>query len=445
MAIKVGMVSLGCPKNQVDAERLLWLLKDAGFEITADESLAEVIIVNTCAFIESAKTEAIENIMEVAQYKKSGSLKVLAVTGCLAERYKDQIISEMPEVDCVVGIGNNEKIVSLINEALKGKKVESFGAKDELMLCGRRILTTPSYTAYLKIAEGCNNRCTYCAIPDIRGKLRSVPIEECVKEARKLADMGVRELIVVAQDTTNYGVDIYKKPMLCELLKELSLIDKIHWIRILYTYPERITDELLDLIAGEEKIVNYFDIPIQHSSDRILKRMNRRSTGESIGKLIEKIRSKFDDVTIRTSLITGFPGETEEDFCNLCEFVNKYEFDRLGCFAYSEEEDTPAAEYEDQISKQLRQDRSEIIMNDQMRIAQKKNLAKIGRSVEVLVEGYDSYIKCYYGRSAADAPDIDGKVFFTCSEKLSFGMFVSVRINDVIDYDLLGEFEKVVL
>lgn len=439
MSHKIGMVSLGCPKNQVDAERMLAELKNAGFEITNEEDKAEVIVVNTCGFIESAKAESIENIIEVAEYKNTGSLKALVVTGCLAERYREQIIKEIPEVDCVVGIGANGEIVSLINEALQGKKPQSFPEKEKLSLCGERILTTPFYTAYLKVAEGCNNRCSYCAIPDIRGNFRSLPIEKCVEEAKKLASEGVKELVVVAQDTTNYGRDIYGKPSLTELLKELCKIEELHWIRTLYTYPDKIDDDLLELIASEKKLVPYLDIPIQHASDSVLKRMNRKGSKDELVKLIAKIRKTIPNITLRTSLITGFPGETEEDFTTLCEFVKQMQFDRLGCFAYSAEEDTPAAEFEGQIPQQIRQDRSELIMGDQMTIAEQKNMKKIGMVTEVLVEGYDPYIKCFFGRSEADAPDIDGKVFFTSSKKLNEGDFVMVQINDVIEYDLLGE------
>ena len=439
MAYKIGMVSLGCPKNQIDAERMLAKLKAAGYDIVAEEQKADAIIVNTCGFIDSAKTEAIENIVEVAEYKKTGQLKALIVTGCLAERYREQIKKEMPEVDAVIGIGANDDIVNVVKDALDGNGKEIFPPKTNLSLCGDRILTTPFYTAYLKIAEGCNNRCTYCAIPDIRGNLRSVPIEECVKEAQKLADNGVSELVVVAQDTTNYGTDLYGNPKLTELLKELCKIEKLHWIRTLYTYPDKITDEFLNLIKNEEKLVPYLDIPIQHSSDKVLRRMNRKGNRETLENLIQKIRQTVPDITIRTTVMTGFPGETNEDFTDLCEFVNTVKFDRLGCFAYSAEEDTPAANFENQVDEQIKVDRSEIIMNDQMTISAQKNEQKIGKIKEVLVEGYDSYIKCFYGRSAADAPDIDGKVFFTAKNKLSIGEYVNVMINDVIEYDLLGE------
>ncbi len=439
MAYKVGMISLGCPKNQVDAERMLAALRQDGFEITGDEQQADVIIVNTCGFIESAKTESIENIMEAAQYKQTGKLKALVVTGCLAERYREQIHAEMPEVDCVVGIGGNGQISALIQRTLEGEETECFPEKQQLSLCGNRILTTPFYTAYLKVAEGCNNRCSYCAIPDIRGNFRSLPIEDCVAQARELAEQGVRELIVVAQDTTNYGADLYGRPRLADLLRELCNIPQLHWIRTLYTYPDKITDELLELIASEEKLVPYLDIPIQHASDRVLKRMNRKGNRAELERLIQNIRDKIPGVTLRTSLITGFPGESEADFTELCEFVRAVRFDRLGCFAYSEEEGTPAAGFADQIPRQVREDRSENIMNDQMTIAEQKNREKVGSVTEVLVEGYDSYIKCFFGRSPADAPDIDGKVFFTAEEKLREGGFVRVQINDVIEYDLLGE------
>ncbi len=440
MAIKVGMVSLGCPKNQVDAERMLAKLREANYEITNVEQDADVIIVNTCGFIESAKTESIENIIEVADYKQNGKLKALVVTGCLAERYKEEILTQIPEVDCVVGIGSNENIISLLEETLKGQKVSEFCPKENLSLMGERILTTPFYTAYLKVAEGCNNRCSYCAIPDIRGKFRSLPIEDCVAEAKELAKRGVKELVVVAQDTTLYGADLYKKPCLSKLLTELCKVEGIRWIRTLYTYPEKITDELLDTIANEPKLVKYLDMPIQHASNKILKKMNRPGSKESLEELLSKIRNKIPEITLRTTLITGFPGETKEDFETLCEFVKKEKFDRLGCFAYSAEEGTPAADMPNQVDMQTRFDRSEIIMNDQMTIAHQKNTEKIGSKVEVLIEGYDSYIKCYFGRSQADAPDIDGKVFFFSEKPLKEGAFVEVLVNDVLEYDLLGEF-----
>lgn len=439
---KVGMVSLGCPKNRIDAEIMLKKLQDAGFEITPLESEADVIIVNTCGFIEDAKAEAIENILEAANYKKDGNCKALIVTGCLAERYRDEIKEQMPEVDVTVGLAGNADIVEIVKNAVNGSFGDRYGAKESLVIEGERLLTTPSYTAYVKIAEGCDNCCTYCAIPKIRGRFRSRLMQDILFEIGHLAEQGVKEIVLVAQDTTRYGEDICGKSMLPMLLQNICRIDAIKWVRILYTYPERITDELLDTIAKEEKIVNYLDIPIQHCNGDILKRMNRRGDREWLEVLVQKIRTAIPDITLRTTLITGFPGETEEQFADLCEFVQKVKFDRLGCFAYSEEEGTAAADFPDQIPMQMRVDRSEIIMNDQLSITAEKNEAKYGTVQEVLVEGYDDYIKCYYGRTRADAPEIDGKVFFTSGHSLEIGSFVNVRINDSLEYDLLGESEE---
>ncbi len=436
---KIGMVSLGCPKNQVDAEMMLQALADAGFVITPDEADADAIIVNTCGFIEEAKAEAIENILEVARYKKTGRLKALVVTGCLAERYRDDVTEEIPEVDVVVGIGANDRIPRIVADAIEGKRENAYGKKEELNLEAPRMLTTPPYTAYLKLADGCDNCCTYCAIPAIRGRFRSREMAKVVEEARGLAAKGVRELTLVAQDTTRYGEDLCGKSLLPDLLKELAKIDGIRWIRMLYTYPERITDELLEVMAHEEKVLPYLDIPIQHCNGEILRRMNRRGDRESLSALLEKIRRRLPGVTLRTTLITGFPGETEEQFCELAEFVKQQRFDRLGCFAYSAEEDTPAASFPDQVAEQVKRDRMELIMNDQLTIVQEKNAEKLGKELEVLIEGYDDYIKCYYGRSAADAPEVDGKVFFLSTRPLVIGDFVKVRVNDTLEYDLLGE------
>ncbi len=438
---KIGMVSLGCPKNVVDAEIMLKKLQTAGYEITSDESQAEVIIVNTCGFIEDAKAEAIENILDVARYKQEGNLKALIVTGCLAERYQDEILEQMPEVDVVVGLAGNNNIVDIVADATNGKKGGYYGKKEDLCFSGERLLTTPKYTAYVKIAEGCDNCCTYCAIPKIRGRFRSRTIEDILTEIISLAKSGVKEVILVAQDTTRYGEDIYGTSKLPELLKEVCKIDGIHWVRTLYTYPERITDELLEVMKNEDKVLNYLDIPIQHVNGDILKRMNRKGDRQSLEALINKIRSVLPDVTLRTTLITGFPGETQEQFSQVCEFVKDMRFDRLGCFAYSEEEGTMAAQFEDQIDMQVRVDRSEAVMNDQFTITISKNSEKIGTLQEVLVEGYDDYIKCYFGRSKSDAPDIDGKVFFIAQAAQEIGTFVNVRINDVLEYDLLGQVE----
>ena len=436
---KVSMVSLGCPKNQVDAEMMLYSLKQAGFEIGAPEAEADAIIVNTCGFIEDAKSEAIENILEAAQYKKDGKCKAVIVTGCLAERYRDDVTEEIPEADVCVGIGSNDNIAQIVKDAIEGNSKNTYGAKEDLNLNGKRILGGFPFTAYLKIGDGCDNCCTYCAIPKIRGRMRSRAIEDCVNEARELAQNGVRELIVVAQDTTAYGTDLYGESKLCELLKQLCNIDGIKWIRTLYTYPERITDELLTLIANQEKLVKYLDIPIQHLNADILKRMNRRGDRDTLTALIKKIRTAIPDITLRTTLITGFPGETEQQYEQLHDFVRKAKFDRLGCFTYSAEEGTIAAEYTDQIDEQIKQDRAVHIMETQLDIATKKNEEKIGTVQTVLIEGWDDYIKCYYGRSAADAPEIDGKVFFMAHQPLVIGDFVDVQINDTIEYDLLGE------
>lgn len=436
---KVSMVSLGCPKNQVDAEQMLYLLKSAGYEITSVEAEADAIIINTCGFIESAKAEAIENILEAAKYKTDGKCKALIVTGCLAERYRDDVTEEIPEVDVCVGIGGNGKIAEIVEAALSGKKSNTYGAKYDLDMNVPRILGGPFYTAYIKIADGCDNCCTYCAIPKIRGRMRSRKIEDIVAEAENLAKSGVKELIVVAQDTTAYGTDIYGKPALTDLLRRLVKIDGIHWIRTLYTYPERITDEFLYMLRDEEKLLKYIDIPLQHCNDRILHRMNRKSDKKSIEKLIDKIRSIVPDITIRTTLIVGFPGESEEEFCELHEFVKNMRFDRLGCFTYSAEENTLAASFDDQIDEQIKQDRLELIMQSQNDISKCNNEAKVDGVQEVLIEGYDDYIKCYFGRSRSDAPEIDGKVFFIAHKPLKIGDFVKVKINDVLDYDLLGE------
>ncbi|MBQ2933247.1 MAG: 30S ribosomal protein S12 methylthiotransferase RimO [Clostridia bacterium] len=436
---KISMVSLGCPKNQVDAEMMLYSLKQAGFEIGVAEAEADAIIINTCGFIEDAKSEAIENILEAAQYKQGGKCKAVVVTGCLAERYRDDVTDEIPEVDVCVGIGSNSNIAQIVKDAIEGNAKNSYGAKEDLDLNGKRILGGWPFTAYLKIGDGCDNCCTYCAIPKIRGRMRSRKIEDCVAEAQHLAQNGVRELIVVAQDTTAYGTDIYGEPKLCELLTELCKIEGLKWIRTLYTYPERISDELLSLMAKEPKLVKYLDIPIQHANGEVLKRMNRRGDKDTLLALVKKTRATVPEITLRTTLITGFPGESETQYEELHNFVREAQFDRLGCFTYSAEEGTIAAEYPDQIDEQTKQDRAEHIMETQLDIASAKNEQKIGTVQTVLIEGWDDYIKCYYGRSEADAPEIDGKVFFMAKQPLVIGDFVKVQINDVIEYDLLGE------
>lgn len=440
MAVKVGMVSLGCAKNQVDGEVLMASLKNAGYELCDDAALADVAIVNTCGFIESAKAESIEEILELVTLKKEGRIKKIVVTGCLSQRYQEQIRKEIPEVDAAVGIGANGEIAEIIGQVMAGETPEVFPDKEKMPLCGDRELSTPSYFAYLKIAEGCDNRCTYCAIPLIRGGYRSRSMESIVEEAEKLAAGGAKELIVIAQDTSRYGLDLYGELKLPELLRRLCAIDGVRWIRLLYCYPDTITDELLDVMAREEKIVKYIDLPLQHASGRVLRAMNRRGDRESLTQLIAHMREKIPGLILRTTLITGFPGETEEDFAELSQFVQDVRFDRLGCFAYSQEEGTPAAELPDQVEEDVKNHRAEIIMEQQMEIMQQKGEAMIGKAVTVLTEGFDRYAECYFGRTVADSPDIDGKVFFTAAgNKPYFGQFVKVRIDDCIDCDLTGQ------
>lgn len=432
------MVSLGCPKNLVDAEHMLYNLREEGYEIVPDAALADVVIVNTCGFIESAKQEAIETILEFCTLKDEGRIKAVIVTGCLSERYKEEILKEIPEVNAVVGIGSNENLCEIIRDVLvSDKSINAFDDKEKLCIDGRRIVSTEHY-AYLKIAEGCSNHCTYCAIPMIRGRYRSRTIESIVDEAKWLAKVGITEIIVVAQDTTYYGADLYGEPRIAELLEELCKIDGIKWIRTLYSYPERITDKLLDVIAKEDKLVKYIDIPIQHCNGDVLKRMNRMGDNETLRALIAKIRDKIPDVTLRTTLITGFPGETQEQFEELSMFVKDMKFDRLGCFTYSAEEGTPAEKLPDQIDLRTKEARSDAIMNEQMLISFDLNEQKIGRTYEVVTEGFDRYAECYFGRSTADAPEIDGKIFFSSEKKLSVGEYVNVTIDDVLDYDLIG-------
>ena len=437
MAIRVGMVSLGCPKNQVDAEHMIYNLREEGFEIITDAALADVVVINTCGFIESAKQEAIDTILEFCTLKQEGRIKGVIVTGCLAERYFKDIRSDLPEVDAVLGLGADEFLGEAVRKVMGGESFDLLGDKYSLLIDTRRVISTETY-AYLKIAEGCDNCCTYCAIPSIRGKLRSRKIESIVDEAKWLAKVGFKEIILVAQDTTVYGLDIYGEPKICELLRELCKIDGLKWIRTLYSYPERITDGLIELIASEEKLVKYLDIPIQHCNDRVLKRMNRKSTKQELVALVKKLREKIPDITLRTTLIAGFPDETEEEFNELCDFVNEMKFDRLGCFAYSAEEGTPAARLPNQIDEEEKQRRADIIMETQMLISDRLNQKRLGTDVEVVVEGWDRYAECYFGRSAAEAPEIDGKIFFTSASPRSVGEFVNVHIDETMDYDLLG-------
>lgn len=441
MAIKVGMVSLGCPKNQMDAELMLAKLVNAGMEITPDSGLADVVIVNTCGFIEDAKKESIENILEFAALKKEGRIQKIIVTGCMAERYRDAVQAELPECDAVLGLGANRDIVEVVREVTDGKTVQSFPDKSCWELDGDRLQTTPSFFAYLRIADGCDNRCTYCAIPLIRGGLRSRKVESLVEEAQMLARAGVKELVLVAQDVTAYGRDLYGETRLPELLEALCAIDGLRWIRLLYCYPQHITDDLLTVMREQEKIVKYMDIPLQHVSGSVLRAMNRPGDAASLKALIAHIREMVPGIVLRTTVMTGFPGETKADFVELCEFVKDVRFERLGCFAFSPEEGTAAAELGGQVSEKIKQRRRDIVMEEQALAADAYNRSQIGRTLEVLVESYDRYAECWFGRSAADAPDIDGKVFFTCPKDIrpAVGAFVSVRITDVMDWDLMGE------
>ena len=438
MPTKIGRVSLGCPKNQVDAEMMLYTLRDAGFELSQDPALADAVIINTCGFIESAKQEAIEETMEYIALKKEGRIKKIILTGCLAERYRDEIREEMPEVDAVVGIGSNKDIVSIVRDIFAGQICCRYGEKCDLPLEGGRILSTLPFYAYLKIAEGCDNRCSYCAIPNIRGPFRSRPMESLLEEAKGLAEKGVKELVVVAQDPTKYGKDLYGEYKIAELLQKLAKIDGFRWIRLLYAYPEKITEELLDVMAKEPKIAKYLDLPIQHCNQDVLRAMRRPGNREKRETLIAHIREKIPGVTLRTTLIAGFPGETEEQFAELCEFVKSVRFDRLGCFAYSQEEGTPAGEMENQIDEETKAERARIVTEEQMNIMAEKNEEMIGRELLCVVEGYDRWGECFFGRSEADAPDIDGKVFFTSENKLAVGQFVRVKIEDTMDLDLMG-------
>lgn len=437
--IRVGMVSLGCPKNQVDAERMLYLLKRDGYELVADAALSDVVIINTCGFIESAKQEAIETILEFCTLKQEGRIKAVIVTGCLSERYRDEVLKEIPEIDAVVGIGSNEKICDIIRDVCGNMQITSYGDKESLCFDDKRIISTPGSFAFIKIAEGCDNCCTYCAIPSIRGRFRSRRIEDIVNEAEGIAKQGFTELVVVAQDTTRYGEDIYGESRLDELLSRLCKIEGLKWIRTLYMYPERITDKIIDTIAREEKLVKYLDIPIQHCNGEVLKRMNRKGDKQSLIELMKKIRSKIPGVILRTTLIAGFPGETEEQFEELCEFVKEVRFERLGCFAYSKEEGTAAEKLPNQLDEDTKKHRCDIIYDTQLRISDELNRSLLGSEIEVVVEGFDRYAECFFGRSYMDAPDIDGKVFFTSSSKLSLGDYVKIKVNDILDYDLLGE------
>lgn len=434
---KIGFVSLGCPKNQVDTEVMLKELVDAGYEIVAEDIDADIIIVNTCAFITSAKQESIDNILDVAWLKENRHLRGIIVTGCLAERYRSQVMDEMPEVDALLGVGSIHKIRECVESVWNKKKYTSFEPTDACPFGGERVVTTPDYTAYLKIAEGCDSRCTYCAIPSIRGRFRSRPMESLVEEAKSLEELGVKELILVAQDTTRYGLDLYGGYKLDELIQRLTDETKIPWIRLLYCYPDKITDGLIDQLKNNDRLLKYIDIPIQHINADILRRMNRHGGADAVRDAVKRLRG-IPGITLRTTAIVGFPGETDGQFEELCDYVRETEFDRFGAFAYSREEGTPAYDFPDQIDEQTKQDRLDKIMSIQMDISEKLNRRKVGQTIRVLCEGWDPVAERNFGRSAADAPEIDGKVYFTAKKRPAEGEFVDVKIEEAMDYDLLG-------
>lgn len=439
--MNILFISLGCDKNLVDSEVMLSLVNKRGYTITNDENEADIIVINTCCFIHDAKEESIETILEMGQLKKNGRLKVLIVAGCLSERYKEEFLTELSEVDGILGTTSYDKIVETIDNALAGQKVEVFESIDYLPDTSdvNRLISPGTFTAYLKIAEGCNKHCTYCIIPSLRGVYRSVPMETLVKEAKELADGGVKELVLVAQETTLYGQDIYGEKRLHVLIKELCKIEGIEWIRLLYCYPEEISQELIQTIKNEPKVCHYIDMPIQHSTDKILKRMGRRTNHEELVSMIRQLRTEIPDIAIRTTLITGFPGETREDHEALLDFVDNMEFDRLGVFTYSPEEDTPAAAYAEQVEEEVKIERRNEIMELQQAISYEQGQKMVGQTISVLVEGYLFEDDIYVGRSYKDAPKVDGCVFVTAKEEIISGEFVQVKITEAKEYDLVGE------
>lgn len=438
--MKILFISLGCDKNLVDTEVMLGMLASRGYEMTNDEQEADIIVINTCCFIHDAKEESIQNILDMAEYKKNGSAKALIVTGCMAERYRQEILDEIPEVDEVLGTTAYDRILDAVDAALAGQHEVMTANLDALPLPEtKRLVTTGGHFAYLKIAEGCDKHCTYCIIPKIRGNFRSVPMERLLKEAQDLAEQGVKELILVAQETTLYGKDLYGEKSLPKLLRELCKISGIRWIRILYCYPEEITDELIQVMKEEPKICHYLDLPIQHANDTILKRMGRRTSKQELIDIVQKLRKEIPDICLRTTLITGFPGETQEQHEEVMEFIDILEFDRLGAFTYSPEEDTPAATFEDQIEEEVKEDRQADIMELQQEIAFDKAEDMIGREVLVMIEGKVADENAYVGRTYRDAPNVDGLIFINTDVELISGDFAKVKVTGALDYDLIGE------
>ena len=438
---KIGFISLGCCKNLVDTEVMLHKLHAAGFEITPNEEEAEIIVINTCGFIESAKQEAIDNILDAASLKEWGACRHIIATGCLVERYREEVMNELPEIDALVGIGSLDDIAEAAKAVMRGEKYVSFKDKETSRIGGDRIITTGPHTAYLKVSEGCDNLCTYCAIPLIRGKHRSRTIEDIVAEAKDLEAMGVKELNLIAQDTTRYGLDIYGEYSLARLVRALTEQTSIPWIRMLYCYPDKITDELIEELRTNDRLLKYMDIPVQHIADSVLTRMNRHGGKQLILDAIKRLRDNVPGIILRTTAMVGFPGETEEDFTELCEFVKDVKFERFGAFTFSPEEGTPAADMEDQIDEQVKQDRYDCLMQTQLTVSEEKTAERIGDTLTVLCEGYDKIAEVYHGRSYADAPDVDGRVYFKSKTKILPGQFVKVHITEAMDYDLVGEAE----
>lgn len=436
---KVCFISLGCSKNTVNTERMIWLVREAGYEVTEEDIEADAVVINTCAFIESAKEESIGNILDEAWLKENRKLKAIIVTGCLSERYREQVMEQMPEVDAVLGTGSYEEIVKALDEALAGRKYQSYADKNICLMGGERVLTGEKFSAYLKIGEGCNNRCTYCAIPLIRGVYRSRPMEEIIEEAKWLEKEGVVEINLIAQDTSIYGIDLYGEYKLAELVRKITEATTKPFIRVLYCYPDKITDELVKEFKENARLLKYIDLPIQHISDRVLERMNRHGNSAVIRDTINRLRKAVPDITIRSTGIVGFPGETEEDFEEFCSFIKEVKFDKFGAFSYSREEDTPAYDFEDQIDEQTKEDRLDRLMSIQMDVSAALAEKKVGKTLQVLIEGYDPVAEAYFGRSEADAPDIDGKVFVSAKKGLyTEGQFLYVKITESLDYDLIG-------
>ncbi len=442
---KIGFISLGCSKNLCDTEVMLHHIATAGYEIVAEEHEADIIIINTCAFIESAKKESIDNILDVAWFKENRKLLGIIVTGCMAERYRESLAEELPEIDALLGVGSLHRVTEAIEHIIanKGKKNAAkfacFDDKETCTLGGDRVITTGETMAYMKIAEGCSNRCTYCAIPLIRGGMRSRTIEDLVAEAKDLDKMGIKELNIIAQDTSAYGIDLYGEYKLPELIRKITEETKIPWIRLLYCYPDKITDELIREIAENDRVVKYIDVPMQHISDSVLKRMNRHGGAEAVKSAVKRLREGVPGIVLRSTAIVGFPGETEEDFRELCEFIKEAKFERFGAFTYSREEDTPAYDFEDMVDEQVAQDRYDILMKTQLRVSEEYNKSRLGKTLHVLCEGFDPVSEAYVGRSYAEAADIDGKIWFTSPRPVTEGEMVDVKITEALDYDLVGE------